>query len=225
MNDIVNNSTCSRADDLISFLYGESNESEAHDFKQHLEACSNCQNEFAALGGVRESIALWKTEALSGPRVEIVTAPVRRRSAVAALREFFALSPLWMKGAVGFATLVLCVMAFILVNRTNPASPQAPAGDAKYTEQQMKEAVAKALDDQAKQFAATTAPNKQKEEKALMPPIKNRNVVLANRGSQLASRRPLSKSERQQLAADLRLLSTREEDTLNLIGDRINQEF
>ena len=38
-------------------------------------------------------------------------------------------------------------------------------------------------------------------------------------------RRPLSKSEREQLAADLRLLSGKDEDTLNLLGDRINQEF
>ena len=225
MNDIVKNSTCNRTDDLISFLYCESDEHEALDFKQHLEACSNCQNEFAALGGVRESIALWKTEALSAPRVEIVTAPVRQRSAVAALREFFALSPLWMKGAVSFATVAFCVMAFILANRTNPTPPQATASDAKYTEQQMKQAIAKALDDQAKQLTATTAPNKQQEVKPLSLPLKNRYVVPANRGSQFASRRPLSKAERQQLAADLRLLSTREEDSLNLISDRINQEF
>ena len=35
------------------------------------------------------------------------------------------------------------------------------------------------------------------------------------------SRRPLTRAEREQLAADLRLLST--DDGLNLLGDRINQ--
>src|SRR5689334_11946970 len=119
MNDILNNSTCGRTDDLISFLYGES---DANDFKQHLRLCVNCQNEFASLGGLRESIALWKTEALSAPRAE-TPVPVQRRSAVAALREFFALSPLWMKGAVSFAAMVFCVMGVLLVNRTSPAPP------------------------------------------------------------------------------------------------------
>jgi hypothetical protein len=37
------------------------------------------------------------------------------------------------------------------------------------------------------------------------------------------SRRPLSRAEREQLAADLRLLSTQEDDGLNLLGDRINR--
>jgi anti-sigma factor RsiW len=225
MNDSVKNSTCSRTDDLISFLYGESDKRETHDFKQHLGTCSNCQNELAALGGVRESIGLWKTEALSAPRVEIVPAAVRQRSAVAALREFFALSPLWLKGAVSFATVALCVMTFMLVNRTDPAPSQATASDAKYTEQQMKEAIAKALENQAKQFTATTVPNKDKEAKPQMLAAKNRHVVPTNRGSQWGSGKPLSREERQQLASDLRLLSTREEDTLTLIGDRINQEF
>ena len=182
MNDTLNNSTCDRTDDLISFLYEES---DANDFKQHLQACVNCQNEFASLGGVRESIALWKAEVFSAPRVEITPAPVRRRSAVAALREFFALSPLWMKGAVGFAVVVFCVMAILLVNKTN----QAPAvitttNGAKYTEQQMKEALAKALEDQAKTFAATTATKNQQEVKSITAPIKNRQVAPANRAAQ-----------------------------------------
>jgi len=225
MNDTLNNSTCGRTDDLISFLYGES---DANDFNQHLQACVNCQNEFASLGGVRESIALWKMEALSAPRTEITPVPVRRRSAVAALREFFALSPLWMKGAVGFAAVVFCVMA-VLVYRSNQAPPDSPVFTTtnvpKYTEQQMKDAIAKALEDQAITFAAKTATNNQQEVKSVPVPIKNRQVAGTNRAAQWASRKPLSRAERQQLASDLRLLSPREEDTLTLIGERINQEF
>jgi hypothetical protein len=37
------------------------------------------------------------------------------------------------------------------------------------------------------------------------------------------SRRPLTRAEREQLAADLRLLSTDGDLNLNLLGDRINQ--
>ena len=222
MKDTLNNSPCDRTDDLISFLYGEP---DANDFKQHLQACKSCQNEFDSLGGVRESIALWKTEAFSAPRVEIAPVPVRRRSAVAALREFFALSPLWMKGAVSFVAVVFCAMAILLVNRTSPAPPPISSASARYTEQEMRAAVAKALDDQAKQFAATTAANNPQEVRPAPAPIKNRQAAPANRAGQWASHKPLSRSERQQLASDLRLLSSREEDTLNLIGDRINQEF
>ena len=223
MKDTLNNSTCDRTDDLISFLYGEP---DAKDFNQHLQACKSCQDEFDSLGRVRESIALWKTEAFSAPRVEIAPVPVRRRSAVAALREFFSLSPLWMKGAVSFAALVFCAMAILLVNRTSPAPPPiSNSNSAKYSEEEMRAAVAKALDAQAKEFAATTAANNPQEVRPAQAPIKNRQVSPANRAGQWASHKPLSRSERQQLASDLRLLSSREEDTLNLIGDRINQEF
>ena len=223
MKDTLNNSTCDRQDDLISFLYGEA---DTNDFKQHLQACKSCQNEFDSLGGVRESIALWKTDAFSVARVDIAPVPVRRRSAVAALREFFALSPLWMKGAVSFAALVFCAMAILLVNRTSPAPPPiSSASSATYTEEEMRAAVARALDAQAKEYAANTAANNSEEARRGPAPIKNRRFAPANAAGQWASHKPLSRSERQQLASDLRLLSSREEDTLNLIGDRINQEF
>ena len=223
MKDTLNNSTCDRTDDLISFLYGEP---DANDFKQHLQACQSCQNELDSLGAVRESLALWKTEAFSAPPVEIAPVPVRRRSAVAALREFFALSPLWMKGAVSFAALVFFAMAVLLVNRTSPALPPiSNANSATHTEEEMRAEVAKALDAQAKKFAATTAANNPQEVRPSPAPIKNRQVASANRAGQWAAHKQLSRSERQQLASDLRLLSAREEDTLNLIGDRINQEF
>jgi len=131
-----------------------------------------------------------------------------------------------MKGAVGFAALVFCAMAILLVDRTRPVPPPiSNANSATYTEEQMRAAVAKALDAQAKEFAATTAANNRQEVKAAPALIKNRQVGPADRAAQWASHKPLSKSERHQLASDLRLLSSREEDTLNLIGDRINQEF
>jgi len=223
MKDTLNNSICDRADDLISFLYGES---DSNDFKQHLQACQSCQNEFDSLGGVRESIALWKMEAFSASQVEITAVPARRRSAVAALREFFALSPLWMKGAASFAVLVFCAMAVLLVNRSiQPRPTISNANGAKYTEQELRAAVARALDAQEKKLAATTAANNPQEVRPAPAPIKNRQIAPPNRAGQWASHKPLSRSERQQLASDLRLLSPREEDSLTLIGERINQEF
>ena len=228
MNDTLKNLACDRADDLISFLYGEADENEARDFKQHLQACSNCQREYASFGEVRGSIAQWKTEAFSAPRIEMVPSATatRQRSAVAALREFFALSPLWLKGAVSFAAVAFCVMVIMSLNRTTPAPPTiASDNGARYTQQQVNEAVARALADQANKFASTTAVKNQTDEKRSPESIKSRQVPPTNRSSQWASSRPLSKAERKQLAADLRLFSAHDEDTLNLLSDRINQEF
>jgi hypothetical protein len=228
MNDTLKNLTCDRADDLISFLYGEADKSEARDFKQHLQACSNCQREYASFAEVRESIAQWKTEAFSEPPIEMVPSATatRQRSAVAALREFFALSPLWLKGAVSFAAVVFCVIVIMSLNRTTPAPPTITSDNgARYTQEQVNEAVAKALADQANKLASTTASKNQTAERRSSEAIKSRQVPPTNRSSQWASSKPLSKAERKQLAADLRLLSGRDEDTLNLLSDRINQEF
>ena len=96
-------STCERGDDLISFLYGEANEREATQFEEHLQVCLHCRNEMSSFGQIRESIGTWKETALNAFVTPQFIAPVRQKSALAALKSFFDLSPLWMKGAIGFA--------------------------------------------------------------------------------------------------------------------------
>src|SRR4051812_11918215 len=102
MKETVNTASCERAHDLVSFLFGEIREREAQDFEIHLQDCRQCRTELASFGEVRESVSRWKQEALSGFVSPQAFAPMRRKSAVAAFREFFNLSPLWLKGAVGF---------------------------------------------------------------------------------------------------------------------------
>ena len=46
---------CGQENDLIGFLYGELNETDALAFQRHLHACSACSTELAGFGGVRES--------------------------------------------------------------------------------------------------------------------------------------------------------------------------
>ena len=230
MKDTLNNLACDRADELISFLYGEAEQRAANDFKLHLKTCASCNDEIAALGGVRESIALWKTEAFSTTRIEKIPAPVRRRSAVAALREFFALSPLWMKGAVTVAAVAFFLMAgLLLLYKTNQKLPGSPVitrtNDGKYTEQEMREAIAKALENQAKTLAAAPVPTNKQELKSLSASSRGHQGGGPNRPAQWAFHKPLSRTERQQLASDLRSLGTREDDALTIIGDRINEEF
>jgi hypothetical protein len=129
---------CDRAEDLIAYLYGEAARADERDFRAHLGACSLCREELAAFGGVRESVALFREEAhaharpldLGGAlRAGAATAetpataqgapgaPARRRSALAALREFFRLSPLWLQAGAAAAALVLCVLAALTLAR------------------------------------------------------------------------------------------------------------
>jgi hypothetical protein len=229
MNETVKSQSCERGNDLISFLYGEAEEREARDFEGHLKFCRQCQSELASFGVLRQSIGEWKEEALSGFVSPQIVAPVRQKSALAALREFFDLSPLWLKGAVGFAAGLVCVMALALVMSLNKpvqpiASTQTPS-DAKYSQQQLQEAIDKALRDQKESLATATVPKSDKEVGTPDPkPNKGRVERPVIHPTQWA-RRSLSKSEREQLAADLRLLSTTDEDNLSLIGEKINQEF
>src|SRR5262245_16911718 len=101
MDYVEDNANCDRRDDLISVLYGEANEREATEFQLHMRNCAACQAEMREFGDVRQSIGAWKFEALSSivPEVSVPTQPVRSKSALAAFREFFDLSPLWLKGA------------------------------------------------------------------------------------------------------------------------------
>src|SRR6476619_5705513 len=105
---------CERGSDLIAFIYNEADEHDAQDFEVHLRECSSCREEAASFGVVRESIVTWRDEALAGFVSTPVTATTRKKSALAALRQFFDLSPMWLKGATAFALLVFCLLVGIV---------------------------------------------------------------------------------------------------------------
>ncbi len=219
MKDMMNSPGCERTEDLVAFLYHEMDERDAREFQVHLQECKQCREEAGSFGVVRESITAWRDEALAG----FVSTPVTtksRKSAVAALRQFFDLSPLWLKGATAFAMIAFVVLAAVaLVKRTNNV-PTGMKADAKYTEQDVNQILKEAL---AKQADATRSVESRNETVPGPEPIKPKKAK-GSPPSQLAkSRRPLSKAEREQLAADLRLLSADDDATLNLLGDRINQ--
>ena len=215
----MNNSPgCERGSDLIAFLYKEANESEARDFEVHLKECAACRSELDSFGLVRESITTWRDEALSGFVSTPMLGTVRKKSAVAALREFFDLSPLWLKGATAFAVLAFCILAVLALNRTEGGSPGSTAKntDPVYTQADIDRAVNEAI---AKQQRST-----QPEPSAPKEPVVVQSSKPQKTTTQVAkSRRPLTRAEREQLAADLRLLSIHDETGLNLLGDRINQ--
>lgn len=118
---------CERGAELVAYLYGEATKEEAGLFRRHLEACAVCHEELAALGGVRADFGAWRAEALGTvPSLNIeealapasvVPAAPRKRSARVAVREFFSLSPLWLRAGAFAATLAVCALAALTLVR------------------------------------------------------------------------------------------------------------
>jgi hypothetical protein len=198
----------------MAFIYNELDASESRDFELHLKQCATCSEEAASFGGVRESIVAWRDEVLTGFMPSAATPA--RRSAMAALRQFFDLSPLWLKGAAAFAVLTFCVLAGLAYVSLKKEPDVAKNNDALYTQQDVDRMVNEALAKQktipdentTDSAVATFSPPPSQPKKPIKQPAAARN------------RRPLSRAEREQLAADLRLLPT--DDGLDLF-DRINQ--
>lgn len=114
-------SECGRAEDLVAYLYQEATQAEARDFENHMQHCASCRAEMKGFKSVREAIGEWHQQALGTiPSPAIALAPAKdmagqRRSALNALREFFALSPLWMRAATAAVALIFCTLAIIAV--------------------------------------------------------------------------------------------------------------
>ncbi len=147
---------------------------------------------------------------------------------MAAVQQFFALSPLWMKGAVAFASLLFCVLALLAVYHLLEKPPPAlVANERLYTEKELKakteERIQSLVQLNGRKDEGSPAPNvgtinrRQGANRRLVRPFSERAF-----DSPRARRRPLTKSEREQLAADLRLTSPGVEEGLDLLDDRLS---
>ena len=128
--------SCGHEEKLVAFLYGEATADEARNFTAHAQECHACREDLASFGLMRNEVRAWRDEAigatLNTSSAQTLSTPAqptailsalenaqmrsegfgaqRSRSAVAALREFFSLSPLWLRAA-GFATgLAICAL-------------------------------------------------------------------------------------------------------------------
>lgn len=226
MNYIEHQTECGHADQLISFVYNEGSVEEINQFQDHLRTCSICQTEIRSLGGVRQLIADWKIEALSSAvesRVQIPASAPRAKSAVAALREFFDLSPLWLKGVTALATVLFFLAIGLGLSRLGEEQPTIVKDErpgAIYTEDEMKQAIKKALDEQNAIHEKVIA--NLSEPQPVKPASPKRN---SNRSSMAQGRRPLTRREREQLAVDLRLVERSEDIGLELLSEPINREL
>jgi anti-sigma factor RsiW len=229
---------CHRAEDLVAYLYNEANEIDAKDFADHAEICDACGSELAAFRRMHESIVSWRQEALGAAfnparqtAVEVamtahtpgVVQPERKLSALQALREFFTVSPLWLRGAAAFAGLLLCALTLIVVNRSwNQPAPVAmkSTGEKVYTDKDFKAAVEKEVNARINQSGSVSPPSQNLAVNGNQTKIPNRERStrreLASNSAPPRSRRVrgLTRAEREQLAADLRLIPGREETDL-----------
>lgn len=232
--------TCKQANELIAFLYGELSDVESRAFQHHMHGCSSCSEELAAFSNIRSSVVHWRDESLGKiaapatvPYAAVRDASRERPSALVALREFFNLSPIWLKGAVAFATLLFCLFAGLAVVRlrNNPIAPvaeNAPNSDGNaYSEQQLNALVERRVQDELQRIRNST--DQLPPQHAVADHSSNSAVIQrpSNRRGEVAmnspARRPLSKIEREQLAADLRLVAANNDSELDLLDDRINQ--
>ena len=227
---------CHRAEDLVTYLYGEATAEEARDFTVHMRQCDACRAEFNVFNQVHESIVIWRNEAL-GPitsparaqeNISIVSPEMvqhgRRLPALAALREFFSVSPLWLRRATAFAGVLLCGLLIFAAARLWRQPISNGDNDAKYTEAQFQQAVEKKVAEQVAKLnqtqAQTPTPEKVQETPAPQP---QRTQVAADRNRMHTQRNRLTREERVQLAADLGLIQGREEETPFVLPDEPNQ--
>ena len=222
---------CHRAEDLVTFLYGEASEAEAQDFRTHLRECAACSSEFAIFNQVHESIVHWRNEALGlsfeASRVQAADnsnqfgRPERKLSALAAVREFFSVSPVWLRAAAAFAVLLLCVMTGLtlrLWQRPNAVAEQASAP--KNTDADFQKAVQRGVADklaELKRQESTSVGQSDVSPKQSAVSKKNERQrapqFAANRSQPRYPRfKGLTRQEREQLAADLRLVPTDDEE-------------
>jgi Putative zinc-finger len=136
MNETTNTNHCERAVELVAYFYNEATPAERESFDAHLARCGACRDELGAFAGVREAVGHWRAEILNAapahtsfgtaPAPETTTARSEQEraasrstrsasSALAALRQFFTLSPVWLRAGTVAAALVVCALAALAV--------------------------------------------------------------------------------------------------------------
>lgn len=230
MKEDSNSVECVRHDDLVAFLYDEMADVEARAFRNHLLECRSCENELAAFANVREEVVAWRNESLGAVGSSTYeAAPVlrvpARPSAIAALKEFFNLSPAWMKGATAFASLLFCLLAVLAVARlmeTPPTTLVKNENDQARSEREIDAIVERRVQEALQKQKTLVASDGGQQPSPIRPFV--RRSSSAERPVSDKARRPLTKVEREELAADLRLIATGNDNEPQLLSDQINQD-
>jgi hypothetical protein len=237
MQNINERPVCHRAEDLVTYLYDEATADEARDFCAHMQQCDACRAEFTVFHQVHDSIVTWRNEAIGS----VVQAPQsvsaasavastdqfvrhqRKLSALAALREFFSVSPLWLRGATAFAGLLLCALIVFAVSRTWQQPVMMARDDGKkYTEEQFQQEVRKQVEQIAKSSEVKPEEVSTPTNDDVQPPTQ---VATRRSHPRTQPSNKLTREEREQLAADLGLIPRRDEEAPFVLpeGEEPNQ--
>ncbi len=252
MKDSTGTNLCARAEDMVTYLYGEATRDEAKDFEQHMQRCASCRLEFATFGDVREAVGEWRQQALGtliSPVAEAeaarpfapLAAPTQRRSALAALREFFTLSPVWMRAATAAAALVFCALAAIavayFVQQPQTEVVEKP-GKSGYSQKEVEAMIADALrkQNEAKvKDAPVASPESVKVVSNEQPKVNTqskRNVSVApqfaktNRRPQVVTPRTVARPSKMELASTdfLPFTAPKDEEKLPSLTDLVDDD-
>jgi anti-sigma factor RsiW len=158
---------CGRKEDLVTYLYGETNAEERLSFDRHLNDCAACRDELTTFGRVRDDLRAWQVGL--APRSEIVL----RRSRLDVLRELMGMFPGWVRGAaiaglaaaMALLTLSFAQARFSLKNgdfaidfgRSGNAANGAQAVASQDVEKLVQNAVAREREKIEQQYAAQLA--------------------------------------------------------------------
>jgi hypothetical protein len=236
----INNEVCGRSEDLIAFLYHELSEQDERRFQRHLHECAACAREIGSFGEIRESIITWRDASLGtawtptsvNEGQQVLAQSRTHPSAWVAIREFFKLSPLWLKGAATFASLLFCVCAVLAVIylKDQTSHVENLRTDKIYSQKELDQQVAKATQLREEQLRSELLKQPGSEVvststvgagKAVNRTGQLREASYAGNTQNL--RKPLTRRERRELASDLGLLTSRDDDELDLVTDKITQ--
>jgi hypothetical protein len=243
MRDQADTNLCVRAPDLVAYLYGEASELQALDFEGHMRGCSSCAAETEAFGHVRASIGEWRSQTVGSsespaltPALDAASISARKPSALAALREFFALSPMWMRGATAFAGLAMCALVVFAIIRMTE-EPRVVVME-KVVEKGPSQAEVNALVDKKvrEELALRDQREDAQQQEQLVRPVSAKTDALSARATPRRSasvstqasatrRAPLqvTAQESEQLARDLQLIPTRDEEDLPRLIDLMDE--
>ncbi len=118
------NSSCEFAEQMIGYLYGETNGGEKNKFESHLKSCADCADEFSGFGSIRSSVLEWREaefsnlttphfelSAITGAKPQFVVGTEKPKSAFANLWSSWIFNPAFAASAI----LLLFVGAGIFI--------------------------------------------------------------------------------------------------------------
>jgi hypothetical protein len=244
MKESLDIQTCSRANDLVAYLYGEATERARQDFQGHLSVCPLCRSDLDDFGSVRESIGLWRTQALDSvesyaPDMKLASAyqsqsDVSSRSIFGAIRDFFTLSPMWLtwtRGATALATLLIAALAvFALMSFFGQT--ESPVAERKNQPAPVKQELPNAtsvpdekvvaVQDEKRSTPETPVVRKPTAKKNVKNSPVNGNQLAANKQNRQQKATTLSAEERSQLS-DLLIAERENEDSVPRLYDLLTE--